>query len=372
MDENNTMLQEEVQAELSLDIPLDIADLNDPGYIRTITQNELLDKVIIEEPPVIDGFLMSGISLLAGAPKVGKSFLVLQIAYHVSTGKPMWGMTVRQSDVLYLALEDTEGRLQRRSARMFGEIGSDHLHFAVTAKTISSGLLDQLAYFLRKHPNTGLFIIDTMQFSREDAQSGNLYVADTAFMKTIQEFRKQHNVNILLVHHTRKGMEGNDSFDKVNGSNGNTGGADTSILMVKEKRTDTRACLKCTGRDIQDQIIWVTRNEENLTWELESRETSLPDDPPDPLLEAVRCFLTGSGNHWEGSSTELATVLKIQMAPSALSRKLNIRASILRNDYHIQYKNVHTRDGSLLTLHMEPQESDDCDGVTAEKGETPC
>ena len=253
------MPQEEVQAELPLDIPPDMPDLNDPGYIYTITQNELLDKVIIEEPPVIDGFLMSGVSLLAGAPKVGKSFLVLQIAYHVSTGQPMWGMKVHQADVLYLALEDTEGRLQRRSARMFGAIGSDHLHFALAAKTISNGLLDQLLYFLRKYPNTKLFIIDTMQFSREDTQSGNLYVADTAFMKTMQEFRKLHNVNILLVHHTRKGLDGTDTFDKVSGSNGNTGGADTTIMMTKEKRTDTRACLQCTGRDIQDQIIWVTQ-----------------------------------------------------------------------------------------------------------------
>ena len=116
-------------------------DLNSPGYIYTITHNELLDKVIIEEPPIIEGFLMSGISLLAGAPKVGKSFLVLQIAYHVSTGKSMWGMTVRQSDVLYLALEDTEAQLQSRSYRMFGENGSDHLHFATAAKTINMGLL---------------------------------------------------------------------------------------------------------------------------------------------------------------------------------------------------------------------------------------
>ncbi len=85
---------------------------------------------------------MSGISLLAGAPK---SFLVLQIAYHVSTGKPLWGMTVRQSDVLYLALEDTAARLQRRSAWMFRENGSDCLHFAIAAKTIGSGLLEQLA-----------------------------------------------------------------------------------------------------------------------------------------------------------------------------------------------------------------------------------
>ena len=366
------MLQEEVPAELPQDIPMDMGDLADPGYIHTVTQNELLDKVIIEEPPIIEGFLMSGISLLAGAPKVGKSFLVLQIAYHVSTGKPMWGMAVRQSDVLYLALEDTEARLQRRSYRMFGENGSDHLHFAVAAKTINMGLLDQLLYFLRKHPETKLIIIDTMQFSREDAQSGNLYVTDTAFMKTIQEFRKQHNVNILLVHHTRKGMDSNDTFDKVNGSNGNTGGADTTIIMTKDKRTDTRASLQCTGRDIQDQIIWVTRNLENLTWEFESRENEIPDEPADPLLETIKQLLTDSGSHWEGSSTELAAVLQTGTAPSALSRKLNIRASVLLNDYHIQYKNVHTREGSLLTLHMEQENSDACDGVTAKTEEASC
>ena len=45
MDENNTRLKEEVQAQLSLDIPLDIPDLNDPGYICTIIQNKLLDKL---------------------------------------------------------------------------------------------------------------------------------------------------------------------------------------------------------------------------------------------------------------------------------------------------------------------------------------
>ena len=144
------MPQEEVPAELPPDIPMDMGDLADPGYIHT--QNELLGKVIIEDFPIIEGFLMSGISLLAGAPKLGKSFLVLQIAYHVSTGKSMWGMTVRQSDVLYLALEDTEARLQSRSYRMFGENGSDHLHFAQPPKPSIRGFWSSCSIFSESTP----------------------------------------------------------------------------------------------------------------------------------------------------------------------------------------------------------------------------
>ena len=126
--------------------PLDIPDFSDPGFLHTVTQNELLDKPLREEPDLIQGFLVSGVTLLVGAPKVGKSFLVLQIAYHISTGKPLWDFPIQQAEVLYLALEDTERRLQKRSFRMFGEAGTDFLHFAVVAKTINCGLLDQLQY----------------------------------------------------------------------------------------------------------------------------------------------------------------------------------------------------------------------------------
>ncbi len=65
-------------------------------------------------PPVIDGLLYSGAYILAGAPKIGKSFLVAQLAYHVSTGQRLWGYEVHQGTVLYLALEDDFQRIQSR------------------------------------------------------------------------------------------------------------------------------------------------------------------------------------------------------------------------------------------------------------------
>ncbi len=70
--------------------------------------------------PVIENLLYTGAYILAGAPKIGKSFLVAQIAHHVSTGQDLWGYKVHQGTVLYLALEDDESRMQSRMFRMFG------------------------------------------------------------------------------------------------------------------------------------------------------------------------------------------------------------------------------------------------------------
>ena len=94
--------------------------LSDPSYLKTVSMTELFDSVYQGRPPIIAGLLCRGTYLFVGAPKLGKSFLMAQIAYHVSTGIPLWGFPVRQGTVLYLALEDDYGRLQERLYRMFG------------------------------------------------------------------------------------------------------------------------------------------------------------------------------------------------------------------------------------------------------------
>lgn len=80
--------------------------MNDPAYLPTISMNELYENVYQSRPPVIDGLLYPGTYLFAGAPKVGKSFLMAQLAYHVSMGLPLWDYPVHKGTVLYLALED--------------------------------------------------------------------------------------------------------------------------------------------------------------------------------------------------------------------------------------------------------------------------
>lgn len=110
--------------------------MSDPAYLHTVSMNDLYQNIYQSRPPVIDGLLYPGTYLFAGAPKVGKSFLMAQLAYHVSTGLPLWDYPVHKGTVLYLALEDDHRRLQERLYRMFGMETTTDLLFAIHAKQV--------------------------------------------------------------------------------------------------------------------------------------------------------------------------------------------------------------------------------------------
>lgn len=135
----------------------------DPRYIETVTMQGLLDTAFTPRMPIIEGLLYPGTYLMAGAPKIGKSFLVLQMGFAIATGTPLWEMPVRQGSVLYLALEDDYARLQRMISRMFDVEGTENMHFATRAKSVENGLMQQLEGFIREHNDTRLIIFDTLQ-----------------------------------------------------------------------------------------------------------------------------------------------------------------------------------------------------------------
>lgn len=114
--------------------------LTDPHYLHTISMTELYQTAFRSRPPIIDGLLYAGAYILAGAPKIGKSFLVAQIAYHVSTGRKLWNFDVHQGTVLYLALEDDYQRIQSGMFMMYGVNDTPNLHFATAAGKIGNGL----------------------------------------------------------------------------------------------------------------------------------------------------------------------------------------------------------------------------------------
>lgn len=155
-----------------------ISRVNDPAYLPTVSMNDLYEQVYPGRPPVVDGLLYAGTYLFVGAPKVGKSFLMAQLAYHVSMGLSLWGYEVRQGTVLYLALEDNHRRLQERLYRMFGVESTGNLFFAIGAKQLGGGLEEQLKGFVREHTDTRLIIIDTLQKIREAGAEKYSYAND--------------------------------------------------------------------------------------------------------------------------------------------------------------------------------------------------
>lgn len=258
----------------------------DPSYMETITMSELYDSAYLSKPAIIDDLILPGTYLFVGAPKVGKSFLMAQLAYHISTGLPLWGNEVRQGKVLYLALEDDYARLQKRLYRMFGTDGTDKLVFSISAKNLSNGLFDQLEKFLCNNPDTSLIIIDTLQKVREDLSETCSYANDYDVASKLKSFSDKYGICFLLVHHTRK-EKAEDIFAMISGTHGLFGAADGAFVMYKEKRTAKTATLAVSGRDQPDQKLFLIRNEERLIWELDKVETELWKEKPDPLLEAI-------------------------------------------------------------------------------------
>lgn len=112
----------------------------DPHYLSTMSMTELFQTSFQDRPPLIRGLLHTGVYILAGAPKIGKSFLVAQIAYHVSRGEQLWGYEVSQGTVLYLALEDDFRRIQRRMFMMYGVEDTPELYFATSAGKLGQEL----------------------------------------------------------------------------------------------------------------------------------------------------------------------------------------------------------------------------------------
>lgn len=323
--------------------------MNDPAYLHTVSMNELYETVYQSRPPVIDGLLYSRTYLFAGAPKVGKSFFMAQLAYHVSTGRNLWNYDVHQGTVLYLALEDDYQRLQERMSRMFGVEGTDSLHFAVYAKQLGAGLDEQLEKFINEHPDTRLIIIDTLQKIREVSTDNYSYANDYEIVGRMKQFADKNGVCLLLVHHTRKQQAG-DRFEMISGTTGLLGCADGAFLMQKEKRTDLSATLEIVGRDQPDQKLHLKRDAEKLIWMLDRAETELWKNLPDPLLDKIAAVITEDNPVWNGSATELAGLLQDEIQPNILTRRLNVKAGELLNEYQIEYSVKRTRNGSFISL----------------------
>lgn len=327
----------------------DLCDI-DESYLHTVSMTELFDSAYQSKPPIIDGLLYRGTYLFAGSPKIGKSFLMAQLAYHVSTGTNLWGFDVRQGKVWYLALEDNYPRLQKRLYRMFGTAENENLFFSVSAHQLGNGLDEQLDGFLQKHPDTSLVIIDTLQKAREVGGKNYSYANDYQIITKLKSFTDNHNICMLVVHHTRK-QTADDKFDMISGTNGLLGAADGGFVLSKDKRTSNNATLEVSGRDQQDQRVYLKKNTETLVWELDKIETELWKAPPEPLLERIAERVTADNPQWCGTPTELCEHLTVDIKPNAITQKLNVNR--LMDEHKIVYHYKRTHEGRRITLTYE-------------------
>ncbi len=352
---NNSITQENEENkwedDFSCDFRRELLLATDKSYLKTVTMEELYDTAFDVNLPIIEGVLYPGTYLFAGPSKVGKSFLMAQFAYHISTGMELWGNAARKGTVLYLALEDDYARLQRRFYRMFGTDSTPNLHLATEARVLGDGFDEQIKAFIRNHPDTKLIIIDVLQRVRDVGGKDYSYASDYDIVAKLKAMTEGSGVALLIVHHTRK-QHADDIFDMISGTNGLTGAADGAFIISKETRTGNGATVAVVGRDQPDQRFHLQRNVETLAWELEKAENELWIEPKDPLLELISSFLSAGRSSWVGTPTELVTLLGVDLKPNVLSLKLNINAGRLLKECGIFYKSSRSHDGRRVSLSL--------------------
>ena len=319
----------------------------------TYMDGETLMNTVL--PPirfVISQLLPQGLHVLAGAPKVGKSWLSLWLCLQVAKGEPAWEFSTTQGDVLYLCLEDSYSRIQNRLLDITDDALSN-LFFATMSEKLHSGLEQQIERFLAAHPDTVLIVIDTLQRIRGGVNDANPYASDYRDLGILKELADKHRIAILLIHHLRK-MSDDDPMNMISGTTGISGATDTNFVLRKSKRSSSSATLYCTGRDIEYRELLLEFDGTEHVWKLREDSVEQPAQVQDELvfflsefLEQRKCFT--------GTATELAEELDRfageQYKPNVLMKKL-LRCQQELLDLGITLSTRRTHDRRELTLRV--------------------
>lgn len=290
-----------------------------PKEIQRLEVISAPDLLKADLPPVrflIDGLLPEGTSLLTAASKIGKSWMVLDEGLCIAAGIPFMGHATHQCGVLYLALEDSYNRLQDRMRKILnGKPAPPLFGFTVKAPRLDSGLLDTLEDYLQQHPDTKLFIIDTLQKIRGQALPREAaYAQDYREMGVVKEFMDKHGLSAQFIHHNRKMKDDGDPFNMISGTNGIMGAADTVWTITKDKRDSEEATLHVTGRDVEQSDTVIRFDKDSWTWKrigaadwLAEQRARLAYDSS-PIVKTIKKLLEQSPAHrWDGTATELMT-----------------------------------------------------------------
>lgn len=294
---------------------------NNQPRLNTIDGATLMAKPFVPLPFIVDTLLSQGLHILAGSPKVGKSWLALWLAVTVAKGEPIWGMPVKQGTTLYLCLEDSQLRIQNRLLDIT-EDAPPTVHFSTEAALLGRGLEEQLESFLSEHPDTILVIIDTLQMIR-GTNYENTYANDYRDLSVLKRLTDAHGIAILLIHHLRK-EPAEDVFSRISGTTAISGAVDSSFTLVEDRRGSRRATLYCVGRDIEYREISLERSEDNL-WAVTADSYQHPELLGGRLIVLLSAVLKDS-SEFIGTPTELAKRIDPDgtegVMPKTISRKI--------------------------------------------------
>ena len=245
---------------------------DNPNNHDTSVPISAADLMQMEFPPtewIVPDVLPEGVTLLAGKPKMGKSWMTLGLAEAVASGGVTLGRQIKQGDVLYLALEDNLRRLQKRLGKILdGRSAPSRIEAHITWPRLPEGGTEKIDAWLFNHPEARLIVIDTLAKVRPLGKGQNIYHQDYSALEELVSVSAHYGVAIVVVHHLRK-QSASDPADEISGSTGLQGGVD-GMMILRRAPGSKGPTLFVEGRDIEKPTEYALAwNPDTATWTIE-------------------------------------------------------------------------------------------------------
>lgn len=301
----------------------------------------------------IDSLLPQGVSLLCGAPKIGKSWLVLDWCVRIAKGEEVWNFKTVKGTTLYLCLEDNLSRIQQRLNEITDEV-SCNVFFATSSCSLLDGLAEQIEMFVAEHKDTVLVVIDTFQMIRSKNKD-TTYANDYQEIEELKRLADKLKISLLIVHHLRKQGD-NDPLNKISGTTGISGAVDTTFILDKSKRSQNNATMICTGRDIEYRELELNFSKDNHIWDLvsdsvESPEILLPDEMIQ-LIEFMKKVIIFKGTNTEFAE-EFNSFCRKEISAKALKQMMNKWRYELESN-NIYFSSYRSNGKRFVNVHYMP------------------
>ena len=317
--------------------------------LSVINGQDLMELNLPPQSFTVRGLLPQGLSILGGAPKIGKSWLMLDLCIRVAKGEPLWGMETKQGTTLYLCLEDTLRRIQHRLNCITEDVPAN-AYFATASGTLADDLEAQILQFIREHPDTVLVVIDTFQMIRGNSNEPS-YGGDYDEIQKLKRIADSQRISLLLVHHLRKQGD-RDPINKLSGTTGITGAVECVFVLDKSRRREDAATLVCTGRDIEHRELELRFSKDEFVWNLmsDSAKESMGTMPKDMVafVEFMKQIQTYSGTN-TGLAEQFSAFSGMPATPKGLKQRMNKWCYRLE-DLGVTFYSRETKQGKLVDV----------------------
>jgi len=297
-------------AEKGASAPTILPERNDYKPLTIVSAFDLNSHDYKKPDYIVEGILYPGLTIFAGPPKYGKSFLSLDLACSIASGSSFLGRPTRKGDVLYLDLEGKEWRTNERLSQLGYSMCPDRLKHTYEADTVDRHLLQQLTEQLESDSELRLLIIDTMARIKGRVRRGeDAYSAEYRFLFPLHDLALKNSIAVVCVTHTKKGdKQADDPMELIIGSQAQYGTADSGWVLTGKREEQTKI-LHCAGRDYESIDLELTF--QNGKWipqgtveEMERYRAAAKYDN-DPTVRTIIKLVETSGGRWTGTMQEL-------------------------------------------------------------------